>query len=589
MRVWIPRLLFLLVVVLAVVASGVLVSCRRSGGEAGDVTTLKAAPAPGKMSVYRKAPQRDTDAAQRVVLAPPPPTAFTYKSEPEGVGGQTRVLAMSPTSADGELRLRKRPPPNGGSFPDMFFQHFGVNPTIETSEESTSTFSVATDTAAYTLTRSYLERSVLPDMAAVRVEDFVNAFDYGYPTGEADFSLDLDGFPSPNRKGYHVVRVGLKARTPGPEARKPAHVVMTIDVSGSMAIESRLQLVKRALRQLVDQLRADDVVSIVTYGDNAQLALPPTTLAQKDRILGVVDSLGPQGSTNAQAGLELAFRVATDFARPGRSTRVILCSDGVANNGVTSADGIYGRIRDWSGKGITLSTVGFGMGNYNDVLMERLAQVGHGQYAYVDRLDAARRFFIENATGMLHTIAEDVKVQVEFEKDAVQRYRLLGYEARRLENEDFENDRVDSGWIGAGHAVTALYEVKLRSGADRVGTVRLRYKKPGTSRSVLLESALWRSRIAGSFEKAAGSTQLAFVAAELAEKLRRSYWARTLSYESLHELWTRMPRDVRERPEVAELDGLIHRAGSLDRRTDPFEAISPVATMSFDTLPRVGR
>src|SRR5262249_52706997 len=162
--------------------------------------------------------------------------------------------------------------------------------------------------------------------------------------------------------------------------------------------------------QLVHQLGPDDVVSIVTYGDNAQLALPPTPVSQAHRILQVVDSLGPQGSTNAQAGLELGFRVATEYSRPGLSTRVILCSDGVANNGVTSADKIYNRIRDWAARGITLSTVGFGMGNYNDVLMERLAQVGHGQYAYVDRLDAARRFFVENATGMLHTIAEDVKI-----------------------------------------------------------------------------------------------------------------------------------------------------------------------------------
>jgi protein with von Willebrand factor-like domain len=253
MRVWIPRLLFLLVFVLAVLASGVLVSCRRSGGEAGEPRALKVAPAPGKRSVYRKSPPRDVDAEQRLVVAPSP-LAYPREPAPEAMGGP--AAGWSPSPGNGELRLRKRAPPNGGSFPDMFFQHFGVNPTIETSEENISTFSVATDTAAYTLTRSYLERSVLPDMAAVRVEDFVNAFDYGYPTGEADFSMDLDGFPSPNRKGYHVVRVGLKARTPGPEARKPAHVVMTIDVSGSMAIESRLQLVKRALHQLVDQLRA---------------------------------------------------------------------------------------------------------------------------------------------------------------------------------------------------------------------------------------------------------------------------------------------------------------------------------------------
>jgi Ca-activated chloride channel homolog len=560
MRVWISRLALLLVVVLAALALDLGCS-RRDGGEAG-------APV-----------ERDRAVVLRVS---PPPAAMPGKLR------APKVPKLSPLVRS-ELRLPSTPPPNGASFPDMYFQHFGVNPTVETSEESTSTFSVATDTAAYTLTRSYLERNALPDMASVRVEDFVNAFDYGYSTGDADFTLDLDGFPSPNRKGYHVVRIGLKARSPGPEARKPAHVVMTIDVSGSMVIESRLQLVKRALHQLVHQLRADDVVSIVTYGDDARLALPPTAASQDRHILEVVDSLGPQGSTNAQAGLELAFRVATEFARPGRSTRVILCSDGVANNGVTSADAIYGRIRAWAAKGITLSTVGFGMGNYNDVLMERLAQVGHGQYAYVDRLDAARRFFVENATGMLHTIAEDAKVQVEFDRDVVQRYRLLGYEARRMENEDFDNDRVDAGWVGAGHAVTALYEVKLRPGADRLGTVRLRYKKPGASRSLLLESPLSRSRLASSIGKASGSAQLAFVAAELAEKLRGSYWTRPLSYEALHELWARMPPDVRERPEVAELGGLIVHAQALDRRMDRFETIAPVATMSFDTLPQVGR
>ena len=229
------------------------------------------------------------------------------------------------------------------------------------------------------------------------------------------------------------------------EERKPANLVFTLDVSGSMSSENRLGLAKRALEMLVDQLEPKDTVSLVVYGDDAHVVLAPTPATQRERILEAIGRMRPEGSTNVQAGLELAYAVALKAFKPGGINRVILCSDGVANNGVTTADALFGKVKAKASEGITLTTVGFGMGNFNDVLMERLADKGDGHYAYVDRLDEARRIFVEQLTGTLQVIAKDVKLQLEFNPEAVERYRLLGFENRGLDKRDFANDKVFKG------------------------------------------------------------------------------------------------------------------------------------------------
>ncbi|WP_438616781.1 vWA domain-containing protein [Myxococcus llanfairpwllgwyngyllgogerychwyrndrobwllllantysiliogogogochensis] len=477
-------------------------------------------------------------------------------------------------------------PPNGARFLDMYFKGHGVNPTVNTEEERFSTFSVDTDTASYTLTRAYLERQSLPDEQAVRVEEFVNTFDYGYADAEdAPFGVHVEGFPSPVRKGYQVVRIGVKAREVSDAQRKPSHLVFVIDVSGSMNMENRLGLVKHALRMLVEELDERDFVSIVVYGSQARRVLAPTSATQQARLLEAIDGLYSEGSTNAQEGLELGYQIASEHLIPGGINRVILCSDGVANVGVSDADGIWAKVKGFAARGITLSTVGFGMGNYNDALMERLSHVGEGNYAYVDGLKEAHRIFVQNLTGTLQVVAKDVKLQVEFDPKDVSLYRLLGYENRMLTKQQFRDDRVDAGEVGAGHSVTALYEVKLREGASDLGTLRIRYKAPEGGDSKELETKLPITALRANYARARSTTRLAYVAAAFAEKLRGSYWTRPLTYASLLELWRVV--GLEDRQDVSELGDLIRMAAALDQRQDRFESLAPLKSMDYDQAPSV--
>lgn len=487
----------------------------------------------------------------------------------------------------------------GERLQESMFQHYGTNPTVDTAEDPVSTFSVDADTASYAMARAMIERGALPDPAAIRVEEMVNAlrYDYAPPTSAGTpFSVVAEAFPSPNRKGYHVLLLGLRGRVIEEKARPPANLVFVVDVSGSMEAGNRLELVKKALGVLVEELREDDTVAIVVYGDSARIVLPTASGAEKERIKKALALLKPEGSTNVHAGIMLGYEVAERAARPARdgrpasANRIILCSDGVANSGITDADGIFRTVSQRAQDGIALSTVGFGMDNYNDVLMERLAVKGQGRYAYVDRLAEARKVFVENLGGALVTIARDVKVQLHLDPDAVQRYRLLGYENRKLMRRDFDDDKVDAGEIGAGHEVTALYEVKLKQGADRLGWLRIRAKAPTAGDgdrdgSKLIEEELTTRLVRNDLSSASPLSRLALVAAGFGEKLRGSYWARNLSWDDVHALWRSLPGDLRERPDVAELGALIVRAKQLDARGDRFEREEPVATMDFDNLP----
>ncbi|MDY7229344.1 vWA domain-containing protein [Hyalangium rubrum] len=531
----------------------------------------------------------------------PPPVS---SSEEVDTGEYLEEVIVTGRATNDSPPRRERPPKketsaefsrvavvNGKPYADMYFKHYGVNPTIDTEEENVSTFSVDVDSASYSLARAYLSRGHLPAEEAIRVEEFINAFNYEYTKpGDAAFGVKVEAFPSPNRRGYHVLHVGLQGRAVTAAERQPADLVFTIDVSGSMEQENRLEMVKRALALLVKQLDERDTIAIVVYGSDARAVLEPTRATERSRIMAAIDSLKPEGSTNVQAGLQVAYAIAARQGREGAIRRIILCSDGVANNGVTNADAIFESVKEHARQGVRLTTVGFGMGNYNDVLMERLAQMGDGQYAYVDEMAEARKLFVEQFTGTLQLIARDVKVQVEFDTAAVSRYRLIGFENRLLKKEEFANDRVDAGDIGAGHTVTALYEVKFRdSQAPSFATLRIRYKDPstrleeGTSQEVV--QALPTAMVRRSLEAASGPVQLSLVAGLFAEKLRGSYWARNVSYQELLRLWYRLPENIRARDEVTELRNLIQLAQSYDMRGDKFESAGPVANMDFDHLP----
>ncbi|MBP7616549.1 MAG: von Willebrand factor type A domain-containing protein [Steroidobacteraceae bacterium] len=431
--------------------------------------------------------------------------------------------------------------PNDEAFDSMFFKNHGVNPFISTDEDRLSTFAIDVDAASYTLARRYLGLGQLPPADAVRVEEFVNFMPQGYPHfKDDDFRILIDGAPSPFGQGYQLLRIGIKARDIAADQRKPARLSFVIDVSGSMQREDRLELVKRALTLLVDELRAKDQVGIVIYGSTGQVLLEPIAIgsaksgnAGRARILAAIAQLGPGGSTNAEEGLRLGYEMARRQLRAGSINRIVLCSDGVANVGTTGPDGILAQVRSEADKGIQLSTIGFGMGNYNDVLMERLADRGDGNYYYVDDIDEARRVFVENLTGTLQLVAKDTKVQVEFDSTRVLRYRLLGFENRDVADRDFRNDKVDAGEVGAGHEVTALYEVKLAPDVSRgrLATVRVRYAVPehergGTPEVREIAQGYDAASLATRFEAASSRFRLSAAVAEFAEILRGSYWAK---------------------------------------------------------------
>lgn len=466
--------------------------------------------------------------------------------------------------------------PNDEAFDSMFFRNYGVNPFIATDEDALSTFALDVDAGSYTLTRRFLELGVLPPADAVRVEEFVNYFPQGYPRFERDdFRILCDGAPSPFGRGYHLLRVGLKGRDIAERDRKPARLTFVIDVSGSMNREDRLELVKRALRLLVDQLRENDRVGIVVYGSSGRVVLEPIAAggdserSGRARILEAIDQLHPDGSTHAEEGLRLGYDMARRMHRPDAINRIVLCSDGVANVGRTGAASILAQVRSEADRGIQLTTIGFGMGNYNDVLMEQLADRGDGNHYYVDRLDEARRVFVENLTGTLQIIARDAKVQVEFDSTRVLRYRLLGFENRDVADRDFRNDKVDAGEIGAGHEVTALYEVKLAPGVTqgRLATVRLRYARPeheggGAPEVREIERRLDASALRRRFEDAPPRFRMSAAVAEFAEILRGSHWARESRLSDVLAVARSAARDLRE-DRVDELVRLVEQAAAL--------------------------
>lgn len=438
------------------------------------------------------------------------------------------------------------PPAHGGSaivngepFDAMFFENYGVNPFVDTEDDHLSTFAVDVDDASYTLCRSYLESSALPPKDAIRVEEFVNRFDYRYSAPQKEtFEVFLEGSPSHFGQNSKLLKIGIKGRKISDSNRKAANLVFVIDVSGSMSREDRLELVKKSLNTLVNHLDKDDQIGIVVYGTTGSVILEPTSLKYRNRIVNAINSLRPEGSTNCQAGLRLGFQMASNNFDARKTNRIILCSDGVANVGVTNADDLLKEIKRYADMGITLSTIGFGMGNFNDVLMEKLGNKGNGYYAYVDNLEESRRVFVDNLTGALEVIARDVKIQVDFDPKVVRSYRLLGYENRDVADDKFRDDTVDGGEIGSGHSVTALYEIKLRNETDNynwfenvlqkadIGKIFIRYKNPQTGHTEEIYRSIPTNTFKDRLAQCTPEFKLAACAAEFAEIMRESYWAK---------------------------------------------------------------
>ncbi len=449
---------------------------------------------------------------------------------------------------------------------DNYFQYYGVNPFEDPREDHLSTFALDVDTASYSVARRYVTDGNLPPAGSVRVEEFVNYFDAGYnPPSDVAFAVYADGSPSPFRSdGLVYLRVGVQGYAVSEADRKPAALTFVIDTSGSMDMENRLELVKQSLRLLVERLRPTDTVAIVAYGSQAYVVLNPTSGEEPQIILNAIDQLRTTGSTNAEAGLRLGYQLAYQAFRPGMINRVILCSDGVANVGQTGPEAILEQIRGYVNTGITLTTVGFGMGNFNDVLMEQLADNGDGNYAYVDDLDEARRLFVDNLTSTLQVIAKDAKVQVDFNPQVVNVYRLIGYENRAVADQDFRNDTVDAGEIGAGHSAVALYALYLRPGANgRLATVNLRWKNPDTLAVQEINGDFNTWDISPSFESAPPHYQVAVTVAQYAEHLRQSPWSVGASFGQVLQQAVRLAGLLPQDKDVMEFASLVSRASQI--------------------------
>ena len=393
------------------------------------------------------------------------------------------------------------------------YKHLEKNPVKRAAEQPVSTFSIDVDTGAYANVRRFLNQGNMPRKDAVRVEELVNYFSYNYPQPEGihPFSVTTEISSTPWNKNTLLLHVGVQGKDVAKHNLPPSNLVFLVDVSGSMHSPNKLQLLKTSMKLLSKQLRPQDKVSIVVYAGASGVVLTPTSGDQTAKIHQALDHLTAGGSTNGAAGIKLAYQMAQQgFVKDGIN-RVILATDGDFNVGTTNFNALIDLVEEKRKGGVSLTTLGFGMGNYNDHLMEQIADAGNGNYAYIDTINEAQKVLVDEISSTLNTIAKDVKIQIEFNPSQVAEYRLIGYENRLLNREDFNNDKVDAGEIGAGHSVTALYEVSLvgskgnlndplRYGLkDRIerstknnelAFLRLRYKQPNGDKSTLIEKPI---------------------------------------------------------------------------------------------------
>ena len=443
------------------------------------------------------------------------------------------------------------------------YAHLDQNGIVQVAEHPVSTFSIDVDSGAYANVRRMLKAGQLPQQDAVRIEEMINYFGYDYPLPQDEnvpFSVTTEMAPAPWNRHTHLLQIGIKGQDISRQMLPPANLVFLIDVSGSMGDANRLPLLQSALKLLTEQLREQDRVAIVVYAGASGVVLPPTN--DKGKILAALNRLQAGGSTNGAAGIELAYAVARQSYIPRGINRVLLATDGDFNVGTINFDALKSLIEEKRKSGISLTTLGFGMGsyaaerNYNDRLMEQLADAGNGNYAFIDTLNEAQKVLVDEMSSTLATIAKDVKIQIEFNPEVVAEYRLIGYENRALKREDFNNDKIDAGEIGAGHTVTALYEIALtgskgsrleplryqsktlenKSMRDEIAHLRLRYKAPEGSESKLLEWPLQRASIKGDFAQASERMRFAAAVAGFGQLLKGGQYTGKFSFGDIAKL-----------------------------------------------------
>ena len=471
-------------------------------------------------------------------------------------------LAVSAQRPSRELAPRR--PDSAGS---ESYKSAGVNPMTETSKDNLSTFGVDVDTGSYVITRRKLTEGALPPKESVRVEEFVNYFRYEYPAPKKGaFSVDIEAAPSPftAKKNSYLMRVGVQGKALKSKERKPVHLTFLVDVSGSMNRPDKLGLAQDSLKILTNNLKPEDTVSLVTYAGSTRVVLAPTGMYERGKILGAIGELTAGGSTAMESGMDLAYRQALTNFKRDHVNRVIVLSDGDTNIGARDEQELMREIKKYVDEGVTLSMIGLGMGNYKDSLMEQLANKGNGNYYYIDTLKEARKVFGDQMDGTLQVIAKDVKIQVEFDKKSVTRYRLIGYENRDIADKDFRDDKVDAGEIGAGHSVTALYEVELSEApSSTIATVRIRHKQPEGAKASEDAFGFKKVELRSKLSDASRDFQFVAAVAGFAEILRESPYARELNLALIKEL--AQSASTPKQLDRAEFIELVERAQELKK------------------------
>lgn len=436
------------------------------------------------------------------------------------------------------------------------YQKNEPNPIQKVSENPISTFSIDVDTGSYSnIRRMLLSYGKLPPVDAVRLEEILNYFDYRYPqpTNGKPFALHTANYDSPWKKDAKLIKLAIQAQDIDVKELPPANLVFLIDVSGSMDYENKLPLVKKTLRILTEKLRPQDKVTIITYAYGEKLELEPTSGKEKDKILAVINRLQAGGATSGEKAIQLAYQQAEKSFIKNGINRILIATDGDFNVGITDFDTLKGMVAEKRKSGISFSTLGFGTGNYNEHLMEQLADAGDGNYSYIDNEKEAKKVLDRQLSSTLATVAQDVKIQVEFNPKTVKEYRLIGYENRALKQEDFNNDKVDAGDIGAGHQVTAFYEIiptgvtgwpeESRYQANKstttakdseYGYLKLRYKLPNQSKSLLIETPILAT--SRPFSQADSDTKFATAALAYGEQLRGGKYNGDMTWHHILEL-----------------------------------------------------
>jgi Ca-activated chloride channel family protein len=480
-------------------------------------------------------------AANTGVPPTPPPMAK------EAITATGSVMALDGAAATRMRGPQAFPQPMPGDIDRDRFEHVKPNPVKVVAEDPVSTFSIDVDTASYAVVRRYLNDGALPPRDAVRLEEMINYFDYDYPlpkSKDPPFSTTVYLYKTPWNPGTELLHIGIKGYDVVQKARPPANLVFLIDVSGSMKQPNKLPLVQKALRLLVNQLGSNDHVSIVAYAGYAGTVLEPTKGSDKAKILAAIDKLSAGGSTAGGEGIRQAYQLAQANYDPGSVNRVMLATDGDFNVGIADPE----RLKDFVAEKRKT-------GNYNDVMMQKLAQAGNGNAAYIDTLKEARKVLVTEMSSTIFPIAKDVKIQVEFNPAYVAEYRLIGYETRLLNREDFNNDQVDAGDVGSGHAVTALYEIvpvgskarltdPLRYGKEEakpapkepgeIAFLKLRYKLPDSDKSELIEQPIRSDQlIAGKIPQ---EPRFAAAVAAFGERLRGDPYLKNFGYDAILKL-----------------------------------------------------